>query len=434
MTDPTGGSDAPGVSAGPTGMPADQRVPRWLRVTSLMLGQSTQNLTLGAVALALPLIRSDIAMTFAQAGALSFATTLTYALGQVPAGLLGDRFGARRVMIVGLVGLNAATTLIALVTSYLGMLVVLVVVGALRALVFPPGLSLITAEFSTGRRATAMSLFMSAGFVSTLVVSLAAPPLIAVAGWRGVFAVFGVVGVLTAAVFALVSRTPDPHVARPRAHRAPRTGLRRLLRHPVVWLAAVVQFTRLAVTISLRFWIPTYLVLDKGFSVAAAAVVVAVGSAISIAATLVGGHLSDRRKQPLRVISTSLVMLTIGLVLITTLDELAAVLVVVAVLFAFVQAYSGSLFEVPLRALGEENANVLNGFGNFWANVGGLVMSLALGIVKDVTGSFDAGWLTLAGLCAVALLATVGLRHTAERSGPGSNRVRAELLSGANNE
>jgi nitrate/nitrite transporter NarK len=71
------------------------------------------------------------------------------------------------------------------------------------------------------------------------------------------------------------------------------------------------------------------------------------------------------------------------------------------------QAYAGSLFEIPLIHLGSGAAGSLNGFGNFWANIGGLVSAYVLGVSKDHSGSFDQGWMMLGVLCLVALVATV---------------------------
>ncbi|BCB91270.1 hypothetical protein Psuf_085830 [Phytohabitans suffuscus] len=66
---------------------------RRVRIGLILVAQSTQNLTIGAIALFLPLIRDDIQMSFSQAGSLAVAATLVYAFMQIPAGYLGDRFG-----------------------------------------------------------------------------------------------------------------------------------------------------------------------------------------------------------------------------------------------------------------------------------------------------------------------------------------------------
>jgi nitrate/nitrite transporter NarK len=274
-----------------------------------------------------------------------------------------------------------------------------------RALAFAPGLALITAEVPGSRRATAMSLFMASGFGANLVLSVVAPLLVDALGWRGLIALFGIASLAPVTFYWIVSRhgAADP---RPLAAGAGGSA-GSILRQPIVWLSAVVQFTRLGVMSSIRFWLPTYLVVDKGFDLATAAVVVAVASALSIVTTLVGAQVSDRRQQPVPVILISLGALAVGLVLLTQVHEFLLILLVTGGLYVFVQAYSGSLFEVPLLVLGTGSAGTLNGFGNAWANVGGLVMTFALGVSKDATASFDSGWVGLALLCLVAIVATL---------------------------
>ncbi len=67
---------------------ADRGSPRAhrLAVALIVACQSTQALAFGGIALFLPLIRSDVGLTFAQAGTLASASTLVYAVMQVPSG------------------------------------------------------------------------------------------------------------------------------------------------------------------------------------------------------------------------------------------------------------------------------------------------------------------------------------------------------------
>src|SRR5258708_4806537 len=70
----------------------------------LVLCQFAHGLTFTAIPLLLPLIRPDFGISFTDAGMLTAAATLSYALGQIPAGLLADRFGPRRPFFIGLLG------------------------------------------------------------------------------------------------------------------------------------------------------------------------------------------------------------------------------------------------------------------------------------------------------------------------------------------
>ncbi|GII22600.1 MFS transporter [Planosporangium mesophilum] len=107
--------------------------------------------------------------------------------------------------------------------------------------------------------------------------------------------------------------------------------------------------------------------------------------------------------------------------LLTLIPGPVSLVVVVAVGSVFVQAYVGPLFAFPIQHLGARAAGITSGFGNFCANLGGFAFSCALGAVKDATGSFRVGFLTLGGMCALALLVTVSLRR---RPRPPRRRAR----------
>lgn len=374
---------------------------RAARIASLLIAQSTQSFATAALALLLPLIRHDIAMSFTQAGALSVVTTVSYAAMQVPSGYLADRFSTRTVAIVGLLGLNALTLLMAVAQSYAVLAVVLFAMGVFRALSFSSGITEATIAFGENRRALAMNAFMAFPLISPIILGIVAPPLAPALGWRGLFVLFGAVSLVPVAVFWFVSR--DSAVAQGSTPHPDRAELKRLLRQRIVWLSSLVNFNRLAVLSSLRFWLPTYLLTDKSLSLSTVGLLVAAASAVSVAASLVGGHIADRGQRQLAVIAVSVGLITVAMTVLTIATNLVVVVAAVMVIFIFVQFYSGSLFEVPLHVLGRRSEGTVIGFGNFWANVGGLAMTFVLGAVKDATGSFLLGFLVLALMCGVAL-------------------------------
>src|SRR5438270_6097209 len=124
-----------------------------LTIVLLVLCQSQQTLAAGGISLFLPLIRQDVRLTFAQGGTLAAASTLVYALMQIPAGYLADRFGARRLFLVGLLGTSVLALSFALLHTYWLLVLNQAVSGFFRALLFAPGLLLISALFPPNRRA-----------------------------------------------------------------------------------------------------------------------------------------------------------------------------------------------------------------------------------------------------------------------------------------
>ncbi|MEV6303312.1 MFS transporter [Actinoplanes sp. NPDC051861] len=375
---------------------------RRLIITLLVVCQSTQGLIYGGIALFLPLIRADLGLSFTQAGTLAAVTNLVYALMQIPSGYLADRFTPRRVFLIGLLGTNLLAALFTVLSSYQALLLNQALSGFFRALVFAPGLLLMTQQFPSDRRATAMGLYVVGGFSSNVLLSSIGPLLVGPLGWQLLFVLFAASGLLAVGLYWRAGAGSG--TAAPGAVRI--GDLPALLRHRIMWLMGVVQFSRLAVAQGFTFWLPTYLVVDRGQSLTTAGLVAAVGSAVTAPANYLGGYVSDRIGRPLLVIGGSLAALTAGLTALTYVPGLAGVLLVVAVISVFVQVYFGPLFAVPLQVLGSERAGLISGFGNFCANLGSFAFVYALGATKDATGSFRIGFLSLAALCVVALFAT----------------------------
>ncbi len=384
--------------------------------------QSTQSLAFGAIALFLPLIREDIGLTFSEAGTLAVASTLTYAVMQIPSGYLADRFDPRKLFVWGLLGTNAMSFLFSVITTYQGLLVNQAISGIFRSLVFAPGLVLISSHFAEDRRATAMGLYVAGGFSSNILVSLLGPFLVEPLGWRVLFLLSSSVAIATVLVYWRVGNTGPAISGKDKAASG---NLRGLLNNPVIWLAAVIQFVRLALAKASQFWLPTYLVTDGGFSLRVAGLVVAIGGAVTAPANFLGGWLSDRLQRPLLIIGTSLAVLGTTSILLPNVESLYLVLLVIAVQSIFIQVYFGPLFEVPIRFIGPQAAGTISGFSNFWANVGGLTFTYTLGAVKDATGSFEIGFYSLSGLCALGLMCTALL----SRFGSESDEVQLAKMS-----
>ncbi|MET0235783.1 MAG: MFS transporter [Kibdelosporangium sp.] len=381
-----------------------------MSIALIVLCQSSQALVTGGIALFLPLIRQDLGLSFAQGGTLAAASTLTYALMQIPVGVLADRVDPRKLFLVGLLGVNVLACGFAVIDSYGWLVANQAVSGVLRSMAFAPGLILIGRQFPSGKQATAMGLYVAGGFSSSIVLNLVGPLLVGPWGWRGVFLVCAGVGVVTIAVYWLVGDAGADGAAR---GRPPLRDLPKLLKHPVVAVTAVIQFVRLAATHGVVMWLPTFVVVQKGYSIQTAGLLVALGAALTAPSNIVGGYLADRTGRPRAVVGFSLAVIAGSLVGLVLVESLAMLIVVVAINSIVIQLYFGPLFAIPIRYLGRSVAGAISGFGNFWANLGGFCAVWALGGLKDATGSFTAGFLALAGLCVIGIGAVGVLRRIA---------------------
>lgn len=386
---------------------------RVINVTLVFVCQAFHSLTFIGLALFLPLIREDLHISYTQAGVLSAAATLSYALGQIPAGFLADRFGPRRLFFIGLMGWSALSLTLGLIHTFWLAVLNLFVAGAFRALLFAPGLALLASWYPRERGATSMSLYMLGAYSGNILLALAGPALAAALGWRTAIMLFAAAGVCAAmAFYSLGSERARTAGARPFAIRE----ALRLLRHKVLWLCSAIQIVRFSAVTGFVFWLPSMLVADRDFSLQSVGFVVAMSAALSALANPLGGYLSDRLGNPPAIIGASLAGLACACALLVWAESLPALLIVIACGSVFVQIYFGPLYFIPVEVAGPRAAGTVIGFSNLFANMGGLATAYALGAIKDMTGSFKWGFLGISGLCIVGVALSVALaqlRHQA---------------------
>jgi sugar phosphate permease len=382
-------------------------------VALVVLCQVAHFLTFAAIPLLLPAIREDLHIDFTEAGMLAAAGMLSYALTQIPAGYLSDRFGPRRLFFIGLLGWSLLSVSFGLIHAFWLALANQFVAGAFRALLFAPGLALLASWSPQERRATAMSLFLLGGAVGSVVLSLAGPALVQLQGWRTTFIAFAALGVGAACLFAAFAKE------RPRGLEPKPLALADLVqaaRFPILWVCSWLQFVRFAVVMGFNFWLPSYLVADRGFSLAQAGLVMALSAALSAPSNLLGGYVSDRLRNPPLVIGAALATLAGAAVLLPVVATIPLLLVVICVYSVFLGAYFGPLFLVPMEVLGSRVAGTTIGFSNLFANLGGFVSVYALGAVRDQSGSFAGGFHALAALCTVGIVLVLLLARMRARA------------------
>ncbi|EHN10203.1 putative conserved two-domain membrane protein [Patulibacter medicamentivorans] len=107
----------------------------------------------------------------------------------VPAGALADRFGRRRLFLLGVVGFVLSSLLCAIAPSWESLVAFRVVQGASSAILIPSSLALVLTEFPSGQRARAVAAWGA----SAALAAAAGPPLggalVELADWRWIFVV-----------------------------------------------------------------------------------------------------------------------------------------------------------------------------------------------------------------------------------------------------
>ena len=115
------------------------------------------------------------------------AYSLAFAALLLPAGGIGDRFGRRIALIIGLVVFGAGSA-VAMTASWAGQLIALrAVIGVGAALVMPATLSTITGTFPAEKRARAVSVWAAVAGGAAILGLLSSGALLAAFSWRSIF-------------------------------------------------------------------------------------------------------------------------------------------------------------------------------------------------------------------------------------------------------
>lgn len=231
-----------------------------------------------------------------------------YAIGQLPAGWLADRFGPRRMLVMYILLWSLFTGLTGFVGGLIGLIVVRSACGLSEAGAYPASALLITRWFPFTQRARANSIVSLGGRMgNSLALWLTAGAIALLGSWRPVLWIYGAIGLGLALATHIVFRDdPSLHPWTSKSEREliltgapPIQHLRRkspwlaLLRHRGLWF---LNLGTIGMNIGWAFlitWLPTYLHEVRGLDQVTASGYVSIALACSLGGMVFGGWFCD---------------------------------------------------------------------------------------------------------------------------------------------
>ena len=359
--------------------------------------------------------------------------TLAYCLFEIPTGMMGDRIGPRRVLTRIVVWWSAFTALTGAVTSYYPLLLTRFLFGAGEAGAFPNASVVVSRWFPPRQRATISGVNLMASQVGGAIAPLLVLPIQMRYGWRMSFYVFGVAGLVWAAVwYAWFRDSPEEKrglVAPPStvtARSSTSVGhsfpWRVAYRSKTVWSLLGLAFCYVYVYNFFQTWFHTFLVRGRGFG-EASLLLSALPYVVAAFANVAGGAASDalvRRlgtKRGRRVIGatalTAAATFTVAAML--THHQLLTV-VFLALTYGAITFQQSGVFGVCLD-IGGPRAGATVGLMNTIAQVGGLAGSVLYGYIVDCTGSYDAPFIPMTVLLLIGAVLWVNVDASRELGG-----------------
>lgn len=130
---------------------------------------------------------------------LSMALTgsfITYGIGQIISGIIGDRFSPKKLVSIGLLSTLIMNLLIPICTNPYQMLLVWCINGFAQSLMWPPIVKLMAELLSSKEYNSATVVVTCGGSVGTITVYLISPIIISLLGFKWVFVVSAVIAAL----------------------------------------------------------------------------------------------------------------------------------------------------------------------------------------------------------------------------------------------
>ncbi|HJX13136.1 MAG TPA: MFS transporter, partial [Dehalococcoidales bacterium] len=149
----------------------------------------------------LPYIRNEFNLNFTRSGLVTSAFSLSYGVGQLPAGWLADRIGTRVLITIAILGVAAAGALVGISQTFIMLIVFLVLMGLMGGGYHPSAAPMISASVEPRQRGRALGIHLLGGGGSFFVAPIVAAAIASAWSWRVSFLVLAVPSAVLGIIF-----------------------------------------------------------------------------------------------------------------------------------------------------------------------------------------------------------------------------------------
>ncbi len=353
--------------------------------------------------------------TFAFAIAIQ---NLAWGLAGPLAGMLADKYGAFRVLIVGALFYAGGLVLMGLATSGLaftgsaGLLLGMAQSGTTYAVVY----GVIARQVDPAKRSWAMGVAAAAGSFGQFLMVPVENWLISDFGWQN--ALF-ILGCLSLAIIPLAFGLKEPAQGAPSGHQqSVASALKEAFAYPSFRLLMAGYFVCGFQVVFIGIHLPSYL-KDHGLAPGVATTALALIGLFNVFGTYTAGSLGQKLAK--RHILASIYALR---ALAITIFVLAPLTPASVYIFASVMGFLWLSTVPPTNAIvaqifGVQYMSMLGGFVFLSHQVGSFLGVWMGGVLYDATGSYDIVWWIAVGLSALAVAANLPVRETPIVRAPG---------------
>jgi MFS transporter, ACS family, hexuronate transporter len=359
---------------------------RWLLLGLVISAGILNYMDRQVIAVLKPMIETNLGWSDEDYGTLASIFQFSAALAFIATGWIVDRVGVRWANPLGVFAWSIAAMAHGWARNMAQFVVCRVALGATEAMGTPSAIKTIAAIFSPNQRSVGYGLSNAAGNLGAIVTPVVIPFVALAWGWRAAFVIVGLLGVVWAALWLLVTRGMHFEAAPAAVTSEPDRGS--MLRERRTWAIAIAKLLSDQTWWLLLFWMPDFFHRRFGLGVAQLGAPLAVVYLCAALGSLAGGSVPARllnrglalnrvRKGALLV--SALLVTPIPLALFTP-DYRVATLVL-GVALAGHQGFSTNLFALIADVVPRAKVGTVTSFGALVGNLGGMTILYVAGVL-----------------------------------------------------
>lgn len=381
---------------------------QWVVLASLWLAYLLSFVARLVWSSVMSIANEDLGFTVIQGSSYITAFYIGYAITALPGGILSDKIGYRKTILLSLAGVTVGTALMGTVTDYYVGFAFRFILGLFSGPLNACCLSAIADVFSERQRGTATGLLMTCTSLGISVVNLYAPSLATNYGWQVAMFATAVIplAILVLCFFTLrgaAGSGDSGEKAKAQPSMSVGEALSTIVKTRNVWLMSIVGLCATGATWGVTNWANLFMTQNVGVSAVTAGSIVAIyGAAAFISKPLIGiisYHLNVKKNV---IAAVCLFLFAPALIAFanTSSESLLYVTGTVTGVTAFVYSPLTNALAVSVAPAGCRGTSA--GFVNLFNQIGSLSAPMILGGVLQATGSYQTAMMSIAVLPVVA--------------------------------
>ena len=403
---------------------------RFVVLAMLAVGTMINYLDRTVLGMVAPLLSKELVIGPVMMGFIFSAFSWSYVAAQIPGGLFLDRYGSKVTYFLALAAWSFFTLMHGFAFGVVSLFIFRIALGLSEAPCFPTNIRVVTTWFPKQERARATAIYTVGEYIGLAFLSPLLYWILAAYGWRALFSILGIIGLIFSGLWLRLYREPKESAANVAELKLLDEGdcsgstssagtdkpfkiIRALFAHRQMWGACIGQFGGNATLVFFLNWFPTYLVTERHMGWIKLGFFATLPFVAASCGVLSAGWISDRMIQlmgssglgrKLPVIAGLLIASTMITANYVHSDFL--VITIMSIAF-FGQGMVGLGFALVADIAPKQYIGITSGVCNLAANLAGIITPIVIGFIVDRTGSFAGALVYVAGVALIGAFAYI---------------------------